>query len=288
MFSISSALNLGVPKSVSTTSSAPSNKASQLPPSSTAITTPLHPSSQDGTSSPNVITSYPNLITPPGGHFHIPTTVLHPSQLPVSTQPTTSTTPKIQSVPKGSGSTINSVRRISQDQDGQGKSASSIHPSQGSSSIKGVKQPVVSHSASSPIGYPSNSVVSQSADLGMSSSRGTNPAVTINLMKPSVSKSTSSSSTVEMPAGTPPGHMTYIASTAHFQPLPSNYVPIGGKTFVKGTKEPVSETLAIRKKSGMYLSSLYDHIHVCIMLCFVAMITANFPLLIMFFKNHVW
>lgn len=208
-------LNLGVPKSSIHSSVASKHNKGPSP----AVATALLATSHDGISSPNVITSYPNLVAHAGAPFPAPG-VFHHSQ-PISFPPQVLPPPesKIQSSKVGV-LPINSVRKIKQET-GTSKTGS-MHP--------------VTQSVSSPIpnAFSPNNLIGVSSSMGMgppvnSSGMGVGPTVNmISLVKPTVSKSTSDANVVELAVSAPSGHVTYATPTSHYQPGLMQHVPVGG------------------------------------------------------------
>ena len=208
------ALNLGVPKSSIHSSVASKHNKGPSP----AVATALLATSHDRISSPNVITSYPNLVAHSGAPFPAPGVFHHsqPISFPPQVLPPES---KIQSSKVGV-LPINSVRKIKQET-GTSKTGS-IHP--------------VAQSVSSPIpnAYPPNNLIGVSSSMGMgppvnSSGMGMGPTINmISLVKPTVSKSTSDANAVELAVSAPPGHVTYATPTSHYQSGLMQHVPVGG------------------------------------------------------------
>ena len=248
------ALNLGIPKSSGPASSSSANKPLQVVSSaanSTALPTSLHPVTHpaphlDGTSSPNVITSFPSLITPAGAPYHA-TPMLHPSQQPFSTQPplnSATTNSKGQSSGQGEKQGL----KVSQDQETQGGKTLSVH-SNTISAIKNAKHP---GPTSSPITFTPNNMIVQNTG------RGSNTASVNAIKHASVAKTTSGPVTAELPMG-------YIATSGHYQQIAVN------KSFTKVFKDEATAT-GRNNKSGIKKRNAT--------LCFVILLSFLLPLFV--------
>lgn len=197
------ALNLGVPKS-----SVSSSKQSLAVMSSTSSSLPMpssvHSSHIDGTSSPTILSSYPDLTTPSATPFHA-SAMLHPPQQTFQTLNATKTQPSMKSVQSGNSSS-NTIYKMSshEQQELQRKASPSPHYHPNSVGKPG-------GGSSNTGSYAPNNIIGSSRGGGANVQQSN----TINMIKQqpgAVAKTMPGM--VELSAG-------YIATTGHqYQPQP--------------------------------------------------------------------
>ena len=126
------------------------------------------------------------------------------------------------------GQSLNSVRKISQEPEGQIKGHPNPITASNTAIAKNAKHTMTS--VSSIGGYTPNNIIGQTPGMGMGPGRGTNPSGSMNMLKQS-----KAAGMVELPTG-------YITSSGHYQQLPSN------KSYTKVLKD---ESSINRNKTGM-------------------------------------